>query len=274
MPLHKLKPITPGQRHTILQDFSDITKKEPEKSLVVGLRKKAGRNNSGRITTRHKGGGHKRLYRIIDFKGRPNIEAKVVSIEYDPNRNARIALLHYTDGVKRYIIAPIGLNLGDKIKCGENVEIKVGNRLPLKNIPEGTNIFNVELTPGKGGQIAKSAGTMATLLVKGEKYASVRLPSGEVRLFDLNCMATIGQVSNLEYKYISLGKAGRSRWFGIRPTVRGVAMNPVDHPMGGGEGKGKGHQSQSPTGVSAKGYKTRNEKKSSKKFILERRKKK
>ncbi|MCM8772397.1 MAG: 50S ribosomal protein L2 [candidate division WOR-3 bacterium] len=274
MPLRKLKPVTPGQRHTILQDFSDITKKEPEKSLVFGLKKTGGRNNTGRITVRHRGGGHKRLYRIIDFKGRIGYEAIVKSIEYDPNRNARIALITYTDGVKSYIIAPLGLKVGDRIKCGEDAEIKVGNRLPLKNIPEGTQIYNIELIPGKGGQIARSAGTFATLMVKGEKYAQVRLPSGEIRLFDLRCYASIGQVSNPEYKYISLGKAGRSRWLGIRPTVRGVAMNPVDHPMGGGEGKGKGHQSQSPTGVPAKGYKTRKKRKPSDKFIVQRRGKK
>ncbi|MCM8766627.1 MAG: 50S ribosomal protein L2 [Candidatus Omnitrophica bacterium] len=274
MPLRKLKPVTPGQRHAVLQDFSDITKKEPEKSLVFGLKKKGGRNNTGRITVRHRGGGHKRLYRIIDFKGRINHEAIVKSIEYDPNRNARIALIQYTDGVKSYIVAPLGLSVGDRIKCGEEVEIKVGNRLPLKNIPEGTQIYNIEITPGKGGQMVRSAGTLATLMVKGEKYAQVRLPSGEIRMFDLNCYASIGQVSNPEYKYISFGKAGRMRNLGIRPTVRGTAMNPVDHPMGGGEGRGKGHQPQSPTGVPAKGYKTRKKKKPSDKLILQRRKKK
>lgn len=274
MPLRKLKPTTPGQRHAILQDFSDITKKEPEKSLVFGLKKTGGRNNTGRITVRHRGGGHKKLYRMIDFKGRIGYEGIVKSIEYDPNRNARIALITYTDGVKSYIIAPVGLNVGDRIKCGEDAPIKVGNRLPLKNIPEGTQIYNIELIPGKGGQLVRSAGTLATLMVKGEKYAQVRLPSGEIRLFDLNCYASIGQVSNPEYKYISLGKAGRSRHLGIRPTVRGTAMNPVDHPMGGGEGRGKGHQSQSPTGLPAKGYKTRKKKKPSDKFIIQRRKKK
>ncbi len=274
MPLRKLKPVTPGQRHAVLQDFSDITKTEPEKSLVIGLKKKGGRNNTGRITVRHRGGGHKRLYRIIDFKGRIGYEAVVKSIEYDPNRNARIALICYTDGVKSYIIAPLGLSVGDRIKCGEDAEIKVGNRLPLKKIPEGTQIYNIELIPGRGGQIVRSAGTLATLMVKGDKYAQVRLPSGEVRLFDLNCYASIGQVSNPEYKYISLGKAGRTRHLGIRPTVRGTAMNPVDHPMGGGEGRGKGHQPQSPTGVPAKGYKTRKKRKPSDKLIIQRRKQK
>ncbi|MCD6407706.1 50S ribosomal protein L2 [bacterium] len=258
----------------MLKGFFENTKTRPEKSLVVGLRKKGGRNNVGRITVRHRGGGHKRLYRIIDFKGRVGMEAKVVSIEYDPNRTARIALIQYNDGVKSYIIAPVGLKVGDKIKCGENAEVKIGNRLPLKNIPEGTQIFNIELTPGKGGQIARSAGTLATVMVKGEKYAQVRLPSGEVRLFDLECMATIGQVSNPEYKYISLGKAGRKRWLGIRPRVRGVAMNPVDHPHGGGEGRSKGHQSRSPWGWPTKGYKTRKKRKPSDKLIVQRRSKK
>ena len=272
MPLRKLKPVTPGQRHAILDDFSDITKKYPEKSLVIGKRKKGGRNNTGRITVRHRGGGHKKLYRIIDFKGRKNMEGKVVSIEYDPNRSSRIALVHYTDGIKSYLIAPYGLKVGDIINCGENAEIKTGNRLPLKNIPEGLQIFNIEMVPGKGGQIVRSAGTLATLMVKGEKYAQVRLPSGEVRLFDLDCFATLGQVSNIDHKYISLGKAGRTRHLGIRPTVRGVAMNPVDHPHGGGEGRSKGHQSQSPWGWSTKGHKTRKKKKPSDKLIVERRK--
>ncbi|HOV21406.1 MAG TPA: 50S ribosomal protein L2 [bacterium] len=272
MPLRKLKPVTPGQRHAILDDFSDITKKYPEKSLVIGKRKKGGRNNTGRITVRHRGGGHKKLYRIIDFKGRKNMEGKVVSIEYDPNRSSRIALVHYTDGIKSYLIAPYGLKVGDIINCGENAEIKTGNRLPLRNIPEGLQIFNIEMVPEKGGQIVRSAGTLATLMVKGEKYAQVRLPSGEVRLFDLNCFATLGQVSNIDHKYVSLGKAGRTRHLGIRPTVRGVAMNPVDHPHGGGEGRSKGHQSQSPWGWSTKGHKTRKKKKPSDKLIVERRK--
>lgn len=274
MPLHKLNPVTPGQRHTVSPDFSEITKSEPEKSLVVGIRKKGGRNNQGVITVRHRGGGHKRLYRLIDFNGRVGIPAKVVSIEYDPNRSARIALVHYQDGVKRYIIAPVGLKVGDIIKCGEDAEIKPGHRLPLRNIPEGVQIYNLEIVPGKGGQMVRAAGTLATLMVKGEKYAQVKLPSGEVRLFDLDCMATIGQVSNPEFKYISLGKAGRTRWLGRRPVVRGVAMNPVDHPHGGGEGRGKGNISQSPTGIPAKGYKTRNKKKPSNSKILQRRRKK
>jgi len=272
LPLRKLKPVTSGQRHAILPDFSEITKEEPEKTLVFGLRKTGGRNNLGRITTRHIGGGHKRLYRIIDFVGRPGIVGKVLSIEYDPNRSARIALIQYPDGVKRYIIAPDGIKVGDKIECGENAEIKIGNRLPIKKIPEGTQIFNIELYPGKGAKLVRSAGTLAILMVKGDKFAQVKLPSGEIRLINLECMATIGQVSNPENKYVSLGKAGRRINLGIRPTVRGVAMNPVDHPMGGGEGRGKGHQSQSPTGVPAKGYKTRKKEKPSDKLILQRRK--
>ncbi|HDD64919.1 MAG TPA: 50S ribosomal protein L2 [Firmicutes bacterium] len=272
MSLRKRKPVTPGQRHAILPDFSEITKTEPEKSLVVGLRKTGGRNNQGVITVRHRGGGHKRLYRIIDFKGRVGITGIVKSIEYDPNRTARIALIQYPDGKKAYIIAPVGLKVGDKIECGENVEIKVGNRLPLKSIPEGTQIFNIELTPGKGGQLVRAAGTYATLMVKGEKYAQVKLPSGEIRLISLECMATIGQVSNPDHKYESSGKAGRTRHLGRRPSVRGVAMNPVDHPHGGGEGRSKGHLSQTPWGKPTKGYKTRKKRKPSDKLIIQRRK--
>ncbi|HNS32422.1 MAG TPA: 50S ribosomal protein L2 [bacterium] len=273
MPLRKLKPVTAGQRHALLQDFSEITRSKPEKKLVEGIKKTGGRNNQGRITTRHKGGGHKRLYRIIDFKGRLNIEGRVESIEYDPNRSARIALIIYSDGIKRYIIAPDNMKKGDKIRCGEESEIKPGHRLVLKDIPEGLQICNVETVPQKGGKLVRSAGTFATLMVKGDKYAQVKLPSGEVRLFDLGCMATIGQVSNPEYKYVSIGKAGRNRNLGKRPTVRGIAMNPVDHPHGGGEGRSKGHLSQSPWGKPTKGYKTRNKNKPSDKLIVQRRKK-
>ncbi len=272
MPLRKLKPVTPGQRHAVLQDFSDIMKKRPEKKLVTGLRKTGGRNNQGKITARHRGGGHKKLYRMIDFIGRTGFSGKIDSIEYDPNRSARIALIHYTDGVKRYIVAPVGLKKGDIIKCGGDAEIKPGNRLPLAKIPEGVQIYNIEIIPGRGGKIVRAAGTLAVIMVKGEKYAQIKLPSGEVRLFDINCMATIGQVSNPEYKYISIGKAGRNRWLGKRPVVRGVTMNPVDHPHGGGEGRSKGHLSQSPSGIPAKGYKTRDRKKSSNRKILQKRK--
>lgn len=272
MPLRKLKPTTPGQRHAILQDFSDITTRKPEKKLVVGLRKTGGRNNQGKITSRHRGGGHKRLYRMIDFVGRAGKEGKIASIEYDPNRSARIALVHYTDGIKTYMIAPAGLKTGDVVKCGDDAEIKPGQRMLLGKIPEGVQVYNIELVPGRGGQIVRSAGTLAVIMVKSEKYAQIKLPSGEVRLFDIKCMATIGQVSNPEYKYISIGKAGRNRWFGIRPTVRGVAMNPIDHPHGGGEGRSKGHLSQSKWGIPSKGYKTRNRKKPSSKKILQKRK--
>jgi len=273
LPLRKLKPVTPGQRHAVLQDYSEITRDKPEKKLVVGLKKTGGRNNQGRITSRHRGGGHKRLYRIIDFKGRLNKEGKVVSIEYDPNRSARIALVVYADGIKSYIIAPDSLKVGANVKCGEEADAKPGHRLMLKDIPEGFQICNIETVPLKGGKLVRSAGTFATLMVKGEKYAQIKLPSGEVRLFALNCMATIGQVSNPEYKYISLGKAGRSRRLGRRPSVRGVAMNPIDHPHGGGEGKSKGHLSQSPWGWPTKGYKTRKKNKPSDKLIVQKRKK-
>lgn len=272
MPLRKLKPVTPGQRHAVLPDFSTLARTKPEKNLVVGLRKSGGRNNQGRITVRHRGGGHKRLYRIIDFYGREGKTGKVVNIQYDPNRSARIALINYPDGVKRYIIAPEGLKTGDIIGCGVDAEIKVGHRLPLRNIPEGVQIYNIEMIPGRGGKLVRSAGTLATIMVKSDQYAQIKLPSGEVRLIDINCMATVGQVSNPEWKYVSLGKAGRSRWLGRRPSVRGVAMNPVDHPHGGGEGRSKGHLSQSPSGIPAKGYKTRNRKKSSSKKILQKRK--
>lgn len=272
MPLRKLKPVTNSQRHAILPDFQEITAQEPCKHLVVGKRKKGGRNNTGRITVRHRGGGHKKLYRIIDFKGR-EVEAKVLSIEYDPNRTAYIALIQYVDGRKAYIIAPEGLKVGARILCGESAQIAPGNRLPLSKIPEGSEINNIELQPGKGGQLVRAAGCSAILVTKGDKFASVKLPSGEIRLIPLECMATIGKISNPEHKYVSLGKAGRTRWLGIRPTVRGVAMNPVDHPHGGGEGRGKGNISQTPWGKPTKGYKTRNPKKYSNKFIAQRRKK-
>ncbi|MGC8805017.1 MAG: 50S ribosomal protein L2, partial [Candidatus Ratteibacteria bacterium] len=227
MPLRKLNPVTNSQRHAVLPDFKEITKQEPEKTLVVGKKKTGGRNNTGRITVRHRGGGHKKLYRIIDFKGRP-VEAKVVSIEYDPNRTANIALLQYVDGRKAYIVAPADLKVGMRVFCGDGAAIVPGNRLPLAGIPEGSEIYNIELQPGKGGQLVRAAGCSAILVTKGEKFASVKLPSGEVRLVPLTCMATLGRVSNPEHKYVSLGKAGRTRWLGIRPTVRGVAMNPVD----------------------------------------------
>ncbi len=274
MAIRKLKPITPGTRFMSVPTFEEITKTTPEKSLTVSLKKSGGRNNLGRITSRHRGGGHKRKYRIIDFKrDKFNIPAKVFSIEYDPNRSARIALLHYADGEKRYIIAPDGLKVGDTVMSGDNAEVKVGNAFKLKNMPLGSVIHNVELKPGKGAQLGRSAGTAIQLMAKEGKYAQLKLPSGEIRLVNLECMATFGAVGNSDHENISLGKAGRSRWLGRRPHVRGVAMNPVDHPMGGGEGKssGGGHP-VSPWGQKAKGLKTRKVKKESNKYIVKRRK--
>ncbi len=275
MGIRKLKPNTPGTRYQSISTFDEITRSTPEKSLTVALRKSGGRNNKGRITSRHIGGGHRRRYRIIDFKrNKFDVPAKVFSIEYDPNRSCRIALLHYTDGEKRYILAPNGLKVGDMLKSGEDVEIKIGNAMKLKDVPLGSLIHNVELKPGKGGQLARSAGMSIQLAAKEGKYAQLKLPSGEVRLVSLECMATYGEVGNAEIENISLGKAGRSRWLGKRPKVRGVVMNPVDHPMGGGEGRtsGGGHP-VSPWGQPAKGYKTRKKKKESNKFIVKRRKK-
>jgi len=275
MAIRKLKPNTPGTRYQSRSTFDEITRTSPEKSLTVSLKKSGGRNNHGRITSRHIGGGHKRRYRIIDFKrNKFNVPAKVFSIEYDPNRSCRIALLHYLDGEKRYILAPDGLKVGDMVKSGEGVEIKVGNAMKLKDIPLGSLIHNVELKPGKGGQMARSAGMSISLAAKEGQYAQLKLPSGEVRLVSLECMATYGVVGNAEQENISLGKAGRSRWLGKRPKVRGVVMNPVDHPMGGGEGRssGGGHP-VSPWGQPAKGLKTRSKRNQSNKFIVKRRKK-
>lgn len=274
MPVKSFRPITPGQRFKTVSTFEEITKTEPEKSLLVPLNKKSGRNNTGRIMVRRRGGGHRRLYRLIDFKrNKDDIPAKVAAIEYDPNRSARIALLHYIDGEKRYIIAPNGLEVGDTIQSGENSEIKVGNCLPLNKIPLGTEIHNIELKPGKGAQMVRSAGGSAQLVAKEGKYAQIRLPSGEVRMVLLNCKATIGQVGNTDHSNISLGKAGRSRWLGRRPKVRGVVMNPVDHPMGGGEGKSSGgRHPTTPWGKPTKGYKTRSKRKKSDDYIVKRRK--
>lgn len=271
------KPTTPGRRNATGYTFEEITKDEPEKSLVVPLKKHAGRNFQGRITVRHRGGGHKRLYRIIDFKRRDKegIPAKVISIEYDPNRTARIALLQYADGEKRYILAPLGLQVGDVVMSGPQSEIKVGNALPLANIPVGTLVHNVELYPGHGGQLARAAGAAAQLLGKEEGYAILRLPSGEIRKVRLECYATIGQVGNLEHANIKLGKAGRKRWLGIRPTVRGSAMSPRDHPHGGGEGRapiGLPYP-KTPWGKHALGKKTRRNK-ATDKYIIQRRQKK
>lgn len=275
MGIKKLKPVTPGTRFKSNYTFEEITKSTPEKSLTKALRKSGGRNNLGRITARHIGGGHKRRYRIIDFKrDKHGVPAKVFSIEYDPNRSARIALLHYADGEKRYIIAPNGLKVGDKISSGSGSEISVGNSLPLKEMPLGSFVHNVEMKPGKGGQLGRSAGSSLQLMAKEGNFAQLKMPSGEVRMININCMATYGMVGNSEHENISLGKAGRTRWLGRRSYVRGVAMNPVDHPMGGGEGKtsGGGHP-VSPWGQKSKGLKTRKRKNQSNKYIIKRRKK-
>ena len=274
MAINKLKPVTPGTRFRSNSSFDEITKTTPEKSLTVYLTKSGGRNNHGRVTARHRGGGHKRQYRIIDFnRDKQGIPAKVFSIEYDPNRTSRIALLHYSDGEKRYILAPEGLKVGDKVISGPGSDITVGNALPLKEMPLGSFVHNVELKPGKGGQLGRSAGASLQVMAKEGDHAQLKMPSGEIRLVRLTCMATYGVIGNSEQENISLGKAGRSRWLGIRPHVRGVAMNPVDHPMGGGEGKtsGGGHP-VSPWGQKAKGLKTRKHKKQSNKFIIKRRK--
>ena len=272
MGIKRFKPYTPSRRFMTVSDFAEITKTEPEKSLTVGFVRGTGRNNQGRITCRHKGGGHKRRYRIIDFRrDKIGVPAKVAAIEYDPNRSARIALLVYADGEKRYIIWPEGLKVGDTVVAGPDAEIKVGNALPLRNIPVGTIVHNVELKPGKGGQLARAAGSFAQLMGKVGDYAQLRLPSGELRLVHLDCMATIGQVGNLDHENIVIGKAGRSRWLGIRPTVRGTAMNPVDHPHGGGEGRTFGKHPVTPWGQPTKGYKTRRSKKYSDRFIIKRR---
>lgn len=274
MAIIKIKPMTPGTRFKSVSSFEEITKSTPEKSLTKSLKKSGGRNNLGHLTARHIGGGHKRKYRIIDFKrDKFGVPAKVFSIEYDPNRTCRIALLHYIDGTKRYILAPNGLKVGDKIVSGSGSDITVGNALPLREMPLGSFVHNVELKAGKGGQLGRSAGAALQVLAKEGDYAQLKMPSGEVRMIRLECMATYGSVGNAEQENISLGKAGRSRWLGRRPHVRGVAMNPVDHPMGGGEGKtsGGGHP-VSPWGQKAKGLKTRKHKKQSNKFIIKRRK--
>ncbi|RLE21330.1 MAG: 50S ribosomal protein L2, partial [Acidobacteria bacterium] len=268
------KPTTPSRREMTVADFSGLTKKRPEKSLVEKLPSKGGRNNRGRVTVRFRGGGHKRLYRVIDFKRQKDgVVAKVSSIEYDPNRSARIALLVYADGEKRYMLAPAGLKVGDSVVSGEKVDIVVGNAMPLKNIPLGTLIHNVELKIRKGGQMCRSAGSYAQLLAKEGNYCHLRLPSGEVRLVHSECRATIGQVGNLEHENVNIGKAGRKRWLGRRPHVRGVAMNPIDHPMGGGEGRTSGGRpSCTPWGKPTKGYKTRKKRNQSDKYIIRRRK--
>jgi large subunit ribosomal protein L2 len=275
MAIKKVKPTSPGRRFQAYASFEEVTKTKPEKSLLRAIKKTGGRNAKGRITIRHRGGGHKRHYRVIDFKrDKIGIPAKVASIEYDPNRSTRIALLHYVDGEKRYILAPVNLKVGDRVQSGPEADIKPGNTLHLSNIPLGTQIHNIELRPGKGGQIVRSAGTYAQLVAKEDRYALVKLPSGEVRMVLLNCMATVGQLGNVSHENIDLGKAGRKRWLGRRPKVRGVAMNPVDHPMGGGEGRSSGGRHPcSPWGWPTKGYKTRKNK-SSNRLIVKRRGKK
>jgi large subunit ribosomal protein L2 len=273
MAIKTLKPTSAGRRFMTVLSFDEITKTTPEKSLVVTKKRTGGRNAQGRITTRHIGGGHKRKIRLVDFRREKHgIPAKVAAIEYDPNRSARLALLHYRDGEKRYIVAPLGLKVGDTVMSGPSADILPGNSLPLRAIPAGTTIHNVELAPGKGAQLCRSAGTGAQLVAKEGDMAHVKLPSGEIRLIHMNCAATIGQVGNLDHENVSVGKAGRSRWAGIRPTVRGVAMNPVDHPMGGGEGRGKGNHPMSPWGKPTKGAKTRRRKPSDR-YIVARRKK-
>lgn len=272
MPVKKYKPTSPGRRGMSVSTFEEITKKTPEKSLLEPLKKHAGRNNQGRITVRHRGGGHKRMYRIIDFKrNKIGVSARVFSIEYDPNRSARIALLMYADGEKRYILAPVGIKVGDTLMSGPDAEIRVGNALPLRNIPLGTQVHNIELNPGQGGKMVRSAGASAQVLAKVGEEVQLRMPSGEVRIVRYDCMATLGQVGNIDHQNISIGKAGRNRYLGKRPTVRGSVMNPRDHPHGGGEGKAPiGGQPKTPWGKPAMGYRTRRNK-STDKYIVRRR---
>lgn len=274
MPIRKYKPTSPGRRNSSVMDFSHLTKKRPEKSLTVRINKRAGRNSQGRITSRFRGGGSRRLYRLVDFKRtKDDVPSKVAAIEYDPNRNADIALLHYADGEKRYILAPLGLQVGARVMSGERVEPEVGNAMPLANIPLGLQIHNVELQPGRGGQLARSAGMVCQLMARDGDYAVVTLPSGEVRKVHIRCRATIGQIGNLDYQNVRWGKAGRTRHRGRRPHNRGTSMNPVAHPMGGGEGRtGGGRHPVSPWGKLAKGGKSRPRKALSTKFILRRRK--
>jgi large subunit ribosomal protein L2 len=274
MSVRKLKPITPGQRFKVVNGFDTITTDKPEKSLLAPLKRTGGRNSQGKMTTRHRGGGHKRRYRIIDFKrDKQGVNAEVKSIQYDPNRSAFIALVEYKDGEKRYIIAPNGLQVGQEIVSGNNVAPEIGNAMPLSDIPLGTIISCIELRPGQGAVLARSAGTFAQLMAREGKYATIKLPSGETRMILVNCLATIGAVSNSDHQLVVSGKAGRSRWLGRRPRTRPVAMNPVDHPMGGGEGRASGGHPRSKKGIPAKGYRTRSRTKDSNRYIIERRKK-
>ncbi|MDR3539923.1 MAG: 50S ribosomal protein L2 [Desulfosporosinus sp.] len=273
MALKSFRPTSPSRRNMTVSTFEEITRTEPERSLVKPLTKKAGRNNDGRLSVRHKGGGHKRMFRVIDFKrNKDGIPARVASIEYDPNRSANIALLYYQDGLKTYILAPNGLQVDQMVVSGADADIKVGNTLPLQNIPVGTLLHNIEMKPGKGAQMVRSAGGSAQLMAKEGSYATLRLPSGEMRMIRIECRATIGQVGNLDHENINVGKAGRSRWLGIRPTVRGSVMNPCDHPHGGGEGRNSiGRNPCTPWGKPALGAKTRKKKNSSNRFIVKRR---
>ena len=272
MGIKKYKPTSPGRRGMTVSTFEEITTSKPEKSLLEPKKSKGGRNNQGRLTTRHQGGGHKQMYRKIDFKrNKDGVPAKVATIEYDPNRTANIALLNYLDGEKRYILAPLGLKVGDTIYSGTDVDIITGNCLPLTNIPVGTVVHNVELTPGQGGKMARAAGSSVQLMAKEGKYATLRMPSGEMRMVLANCRATVGQVGNIDQENINIGKAGRSRWMGVRPANRGVVMNPVDHPHGGGEGRSPvGRNPVTPWGKPALGAKTRNRKKASNRMIIKR----
>lgn len=275
MAVRKLRPITPGQRHRIAPDLSEITTNKPEKSLLTTLKRSGGRNNQGRMTVRYKGGGHKRKIRLVDFKRQKfDVPATVKTIEYDPNRSAFLSLIEYQDGEKAYILAPVGIKVGQEVISGSSVAPEVGNALPLSAIPLGTIVHNIELTPGKGGQIARGAGAYAQLLAREGKYVTVKLPSGEMRMILSTCMATVGSVSNTDHMNVNYGKAGRKRWLGRRPRTRGVAMNPVDHPMGGGEGRSSGGHPRSRNGIIAKGYKTRHPKKYSNRLIVSRKKKK
>ncbi len=274
MAVRKLQPVTPGQRHRIVATFDEVTKVAPEKSLLKPIKNSGGRNNTGKMTMRYIGGGHKRMYRVIDFiREKENVPARVDSIQYDPNRSARIALLIYADGEKRYILAPNGLTVGQTLLSGSKIAPEIGNALPLSDIPLGTLVHNIELHPGQGGAMARSAGTYAQLTSREGKYAILRLPSGETRMVLVTCKATVGMVGNSEHNLERSGKAGRSRWLGRRPRVRGVVMNPVDHPMGGGEGRASGGHPRSRTGLLAKGYKTRKQKNPTNRYIVERRKK-
>jgi large subunit ribosomal protein L2 len=273
MAIRQYRPTSAGRRFQSVNEFGELTKKEPERQLLAPRKRSGGRNALGRMTSRHRGGGHKRRYRIVDFRrDKDGIMARVAAIEYDPNRTARLALVNYADGEKRYMLAPVGLSVDDSVTAGEGVDIKAGNSMPLRFIPTGTMVHNIELKPGRGGQLARSAGTAAQLMAKEGTQALLKLPSGELRYVQLTCRATIGQVGNVEQENVSVGKAGRTRWRGRRPRVRGIAMNPVDHPHGGGEGRSKGNHPQSPWGQPAKGYKTRHNPRTDR-FIVKRRSK-